>query len=227
MKLAAVLFDMDGVLIDSEPFWRQAEMEVFASVGLYLSEDDCRQTTGLRIDEVVALRHGEHGWAAPSCQEVAEAIVARVIQLVKSQGTPLTGVGAALEAARASGLPMAIASSSSYALIDATLEALNLGDYFPVRHSAQDEPLGKPHPGVYLRAAEKLGVAACRCLAVEDSLNGLVAAKSARMRAVVVPDRCQPRDPRFCLADAQLETLLEFPALLQGWLSDGEGTLGS
>ncbi len=223
MKLAAVLFDMDGVLIDSEPFWRQAEMEVFASVGLHLSEDDCRQTTGLRIDEVVALRHGQHGWASPSCQEVSQAIVARVIQLVRTQGTALTGVRAALEAARASGLPMAIASSSSYALIDATLQALDLGHFFRLRHSAQDEPLGKPHPGVYLRAAEKLGVPACQCLAVEDSLNGLVAAKAARMHAVVVPDHCQPRDPRFCLADAQLETLLEFPALLQQWLSAAEG----
>ena len=75
--LQACIFDMDGVLLDSEPFWRQAEREVFATVGLDLTEQDCMETMGVRIDEVVALRHSQKPWSSPSCPNVAEQIVER------------------------------------------------------------------------------------------------------------------------------------------------------
>ena len=212
--MKGILFDMDGILIDSEPFWRQAEIDIFGRVGLPLTEAECFQTMGLRIDEVVAIRYAQKPWTELSQKEVADLILEQVENLVRQQGEPLPGVEAALACARDSGLPVGLASSSSYRLIEATLEALGVKKYFGVIHSAEEEEWGKPHPAVYLRAAAKLGVAPTACLAIEDSLNGVIAAKAARMAVVAIPEAQAPEDPRFVLADHRLADLAEFPQLL-------------
>lgn len=216
MTLSGILFDMDGILIDSEPFWRQSEMEVFATVGLTLSEADCRQTMGLRIEEVVSHWFRLRPWPGPGQDQLSRQILQRVVELLSSQGRPLPGVCQALQACLDARLPLGLASSSNYCLIEATLERLQLRDFFSVVHSAQDESWGKPHPAVYFSAAAKLGVSPLRCLAVEDSLNGVIAAKAARMPVVAIPDQEQSADPRFCLAEDRLASLLEFPA----WLAE-------
>ena len=214
MKIEAILFDMDGILIDSEPFWRQAEIEVFATVDVHLTEQQCMETTGLRIDEVVAFRHSQKPWSEPSCRVISEAILDRVMELVRLHGKPLPGVGEALEAARATGLPVALASSSTYALIETTLTTLGIREHFSTIHSAEEEELGKPHPAVYLNAARKVGVAPTACLAIEDSLNGVIAAKAARMQVIAIPESHFQNDPRFAVADQRLRGLGELPQAL-------------
>ena len=214
VTLSGILFDMDGILIDSEPFWRQAEMEVFATVGLILSEADCRGTMGLRIEEVVSHWFVLRPWQGPGQDQVSRQILGRVVELVSAQGRPLPGVHRALQACLDAKLPLGLASSSNYCLIEATLERLQLRDFFSVVHSAEEENWGKPHPAVYLSAAAKLGVSPLRCLAVEDSLNGVISAKAARMPVVAIPDKEQAANPRFCLAEERLASLLEFPAWL-------------
>lgn len=211
MPLQACIFDMDGILLDSEPFWRQAEIEVFGTVGLCLSEQDCLETMGIRIDEVVAFRHRQKPWESPSRREIAERITDRVIELVRERAHPLPGVAEALAFLQDRRVPLALASSSSSRLIEATIETLGLRRAFPIRHSAEGEPYGKPHPAVYLSTARLLGVPPTACLAVEDSLNGVVAARAARMPVVAVPEAAVAGDPRFALADARLESLLDFP----------------
>jgi len=202
---AAIIFDMDGILIDSEPFWRQAEMELFATVGVHLTEADCVETMGIRIDEVVALR-------APHADQarLAQAMVDRVIELVKERGKALPGSRETLERIQHLGIPCGLATSSGYDLLNATLETLGFRDFFQIVHSAQDEVLGKPHPSVYLEAAKKLGVAPQHCLAIEDSVNGLVSAKAARMDVVAIPEAQFRRDRRFGLANWQFDTLFDF-----------------
>lgn len=212
MRLEACIFDMDGVLLDSEPFWRQAEIEVFASVGLRLTERDCMETMGIRIDEVVAFRHHQKPWSSPSLEEVSERIVDRVVELVRQRARPLDGVAEALDFLRGRGVPLALASSSSSRLIQATLEALDLRDLFGIWHSAEGEEYGKPHPAVYLSTARRLGLPPGRCLAVEDSINGVISARAARMAVVAVPEPAVAGDPRFVLADERLETLRDLPA---------------
>lgn len=215
MRIRAVIFDMDGILIDSEPFWRQAEIEVFGTVGLHLTEQQCMETTGLRIDEVVALRHAQHPWSTPSQAEIAHSIVSRVAELVTERGVPLPGVEGAIEAVRHAGLRLALASSSSMFLIQTNLRALGLDGMFEVVQSAEGEPLGKPHPGVYLKTAALLRVDPVDCLAIEDSVNGVISAKAARMRTVAIPEGHATGDPRYGVSDFQLSSLLDFPALLE------------
>ncbi len=217
MRLSAlegVRFDMDGILVDSEPFWRQAEMELFATVGLNLSDQDCAQTTGLRIDEVVAIRHAEQPWEQPSQAELARAIVERVQSLVREQAQRLPGVERAIQLFEARGLPVGLASSSSSKLIATTLEALDLERRFVITHSAEGEDYGKPHPAVYLNACRLLGTDPTRTLAIEDSLNGVIAAKAARMPVVAIPAEHDRADQRFLLADRVLGSLDELPATL-------------
>ena len=210
MNYDGILFDMDGVLIDSEPFWRQAEVEVFATVGVHLTLEQCAETMGLRIDEVVSYRAPEHDQAA-----LAEAIVSRVEELVRAHGVPLAGAREVLEAIRQRAIPCGLATSSSYRLLEATLGALDLRDYFSVVHSAQDEVYGKPHPAVYLSAAEKLGIAAPRLLAIEDSVNGVISGKAARMTVVAIPEAPYREDPRFAIADYRFDSLWGVDQLLE------------
>lgn len=207
--LRAVIFDMDGLLIDSEPLWVRAEIEVFAGAGLDISRDDCARTKGLRVDDVVAYWHAKRGFRGATPTEVQGRLVARVVELVKSEGQALPGVGAALEVARMGGRRVAVASSSPTAILDAALERLGLADEVDVIQSAEHEPHGKPHPGVFLRAAERLDVSPLECVVIEDSLTGVIAAKAARMGCVAVPLDHPHQEERFVLADAILGSLAD------------------
>ncbi|AKF05919.1 2-deoxyglucose-6-phosphate hydrolase YniC [Sandaracinus amylolyticus] len=202
--LRAAIFDLDGLLVDSEPLWRRAEIEHFATVGLHLTDAECEETTGLRIDEVVAFRHRQHPWGAPSVAEITSRIVDRMVSLLREEAPAKPGGAHAVDLCARAGLRLAVASSSPLRLIEAALARLGLRERFELVVSAEREPYGKPHPAVFLRTAEQLGIAPTSCLVFEDSLNGLVAAKAARMACIAVPERT---DARFALADLVLPSL--------------------
>jgi HAD superfamily hydrolase (TIGR01509 family) len=196
---------MDGLLIDTEPVWRSAEKQVFAELGVELSQADLLDTTGVRIDELVRdflpLRPGT------SLAEVADRITDAVVDQVRHAGEPMPGVPEAIALFRRSGLRLAIASSSPARLIDAVCARLGLD--IGIRCSALDEPHGKPAPDVYLAAARRLALSPARCLAVEDSPAGVVAAKEAGMSCLAVPDPLLAGDPRYRRADLVLPSLTE------------------
>lgn len=215
--LDAVIFDMDGVLIDSERWWQEVEHDCFASVGVHLDESDATATMGLRVDEVIAYWYARNPWPDLDPAALAAQIVEGVEARVLADGEPLPGVLDAVTACAEAGLPLGIASSSPPRLIAASLRRLGLTELLGVVCSAESEAYGKPHPAVYLTAATQLNVEPARCLVVEDSVNGMVAAKAARMRCVVVPEH---PDPRFALADHVLPTLEELPVLLRQMTSE-------
>jgi mannitol-1-/sugar-/sorbitol-6-/2-deoxyglucose-6-phosphatase len=223
--LQVAIFDMDGLLIDSEPLWRRAERAVFAELGVELTEAMCERTTGLRIDEVVRHWHGQFGpWAGATADDVARRVIERVIALIRDGGEPKPGAREAVAAAREAGLRLALASSSARPIIDAALARLGLEATFEAVHSASVEALGKPHPAVYLSTAARLGAAPSECVALEDSLPGVIAAKAARMTCIAVPDVAPDRLAPFAVADVVLRSLLDVtPALLRG-LAEGHGT---
>ena len=210
MSIRAAIFDMDGLLIDSEPLWHRAEIAVFATVGLYLSADQCRETTGVRIDEVVRIRHRQKPWHGKSLEQVEREIMAEVERLAVSEGRALSGVYEVLEEFAALGIPMAVASSSPVAMIAAVLKRLDVARYFGVLCSAADEVHGKPHPAVYLNTAHRLGVAPRHCVAFEDSIPGVQAARAAEMTVIAVPDAHHFDRPEFSIAASKLRSLSEF-----------------
>ncbi len=203
----AALFDLDGLLIDSEPLWQQAEVTVFGRLGVPLTRQDCASTIGWRIDAVVAHWHRRHGWTGPSVTQVVEQIVAEVVRLVGTQGQALPGVSHALDVCRQAGLRLAVASSSRQVIIQAAVEALGVAAQFELLQSAQSEPFGKPHPGVFLQAAARLGTEPHHCIVFEDSPPGILAAKAAAMACVAVPSEHSVEPHTLAVADLVLPDL--------------------
>ncbi|UKN00104.1 hexitol phosphatase HxpB [Paracrocinitomix mangrovi] len=217
--MKAVIFDMDGVLIDSEPLWKIAEIEGFGRVGLDLTHTDCEETVGLRIDEVVKMWHNKVGWEGRSLQEVEEDIVAVLIREIKAQGRALDGVYESLEAIQSKGLKIGLATSSANRILEVVLDKLEIAGFFHSVHSAENESHGKPHPAVFLSAAQKLDIHPTDCLVIEDSLNGVIAAKAARMKVVAVPEKSHQYDERLKLADLIIPSLnhLDLEGLQKFW----------
>lgn len=208
-KIQAAIFDMDGLLVDTEPFWQASELEVFPAVGVPLKREMCLETIGLRIDEVVEHWYLQYPWDGKTKEQVADEIVQGVAARIREKGRLLPGAAEAITQAHALGLRVGLASSSSKFLIQTVLDHFALREQFALFRSAEDEEYGKPHPAVFIRAALDLGVAPTACVAFEDSFNGLLAAKSARMRTIVVPEAHHAGQERWCIADVRLNSLLE------------------
>lgn len=212
-QILAAIFDMDGLLIDSEPLWDQAELEVISSLGVDITRrHELPDTLGLRIDMVVDLWYAMQPWSGPSKQEVTDRIIQRAISLVDEKRPLLPGVHEALALCKAQGLKVGLASASPLYMLEKVLSLFELSDSFDALASAQTLPYSKPHPQVYLDCAAKLGVDPLTCVALEDSVNGMIAAKAARMRAIVVPAEENRQDPRYALANVRLESLAQLTA---------------
>jgi len=207
--IKAVIFDMDGLLIDSEPLWRKAEIEIFGQVGIQLTENDCKETMGYRLNEVVDLWYDRQPWNGLSKKEVEEAILERVSQLILSEGTLMSGVKKTIDVCTELHLKIAIASSSPMKLIRSVVSLLGMNKSFDVLHSAEFELFGKPHPAVFISTAQKLEVLPSECLVLEDSLHGVISALSAKMSVVAIPDNIQYHNPKFQVADRVLKSLAE------------------
>ena len=210
--MGAGVFDLDGLLIDSEPFWRRAEIEVFGRVGLKLTELDVRQTMGLRIDDAVGHWWDRAPWEGMTPVEVERAVTARVAELIEDEGEPMPGAMDLIEMCRHRSIPMAVCSGTYAVVIEAARDKLGITSSMSAWHSAEWEPLGKPHPGSYLTTAHKLGVDPTACLAFEDSFHGAISAKAARMRVVAVPEPAALASPRWGFCDLVLGSLEAFDA---------------
>lgn len=206
-RFDAVIFDMDGVLIDSEPLWKIAMEEVFHSVGCNITRQDFQKTVGLRIDEVISFWYKERGWERYSEKEVEIRIVDKMIELIHENGAPLTGVVETVDFLRSNGLKIGLATSSYKVLIDAVLNTLDIRSQFDEVHSAEDEVFGKPHPAVYLTVAERLDVNPLKTLVIEDSLNGIISARAARMEVVCIPEKTHNPEPKLVVAQHMYEDM--------------------
>ena len=205
----AVIFDFDGLLVNSEPLWLEAETAIYGELGLQMTEELSAQTLGMRPDEAVLHHFQREPWSGPSPAEITERLVERVVHLAHGRIQPMPGVARALEMIRERTGRIAVASSSPRRVIDGFLRELGLADVFPVVCSAEDEEYGKPHPAVFLRAASRLAVDPQLCVVFEDAVGGVIAARAAWMGAVVVPHPAQADDPQLAIAHLCLESLRE------------------
>ncbi|MBL7910856.1 MAG: hexitol phosphatase HxpB [Bacteroidia bacterium] len=214
-SVKAVIFDMDGVIIDSEPLWRRAMIKGFAQFGMPVSEDECRQTMGRRINEVVDHWLNYHSVTKYSSAEVELAIMDNLLELIESEGKAITGVLDLFTFCSEKKLKIGLATSSSERLMNAVLKKLKLEDTFNSAVSAEHLKYGKPHPEVFLICAENIGVPAEQCVVIEDSVTGAIAAKAARMQLVVVPDEDTKHPEKFAIADHTLPNMKEVLTLFK------------
>ncbi len=209
---------MDGLLIDSEPYWEEAGKETLAEYGVALQNELYHVTTGLRTKEWVQY------WFAyfdidMKHVEVAEAtIVGKAIDKIRANGQPMPGVQYIFDFFRNQGYKIGIATSSPLALVNVVIEKLGIGQYLDAIRSAEFLPYGKPHPQVYLDCAEALGVSQLQCICFEDSFNGMIAVKAARMKCIVIPAPEQHIETRWDAADIKLRSLEEVNASMIGAL---------
>lgn len=240
--IKAVIFDMDGVLIDSEPLWRKMESRVYQAMGLPVTEKTFLATTGVRLDMAVEKIYEMFPWGKiPTKEEVVERILSEMEKAIgrnrkasrhpgggrmpacrtgrDSHGVekpvkPCEGVIEALALCQKKGVKLALASSSPMRLINVTLQALQLTQSFSVIHSGEFEEHPKPAPDIYLTTAHMLKVIPAECIAIEDSPVGIESATRAGMRCIAIVDPHHKDDPRYEIADIRLHSLKELDETL-------------
>ena len=210
MRLNTVIFDMDGLLIDSEPCWQEAGMETLLQFNVTLSPVQYHHTTGLRTREWLDYWFGHFGIGKEGIPAAEAALHQHVIEKIKTKADPLPGVRAVLDFFKARQFRIGLATSSPLSLVEVVVKKLDIENEFEAVASAEHLPYGKPHPQVYMDCARALAVNPLHCLAFEDSFNGVIAAKAARMTCVAVPVHDQAHLPKWGAADLKLNSLLDF-----------------
>jgi HAD superfamily hydrolase (TIGR01509 family) len=214
-SVAAVVFDLDGVLLDSEHLWDEVREELARERGGRWHERAQADMMGMSSREWSGYMHEVIG--LDESPEEIDAEVVRRMQRRYDERLPLVdGADAAVRRLAAS-FPLGLASSSNRPLIDAVLTKAGLGTFFRATVSSEEVSRGKPAPDVFLEAARLLRVAPAACAAIEDSANGIRSARAAGMRVIAIPNaRYPPRDDALELADVVLGSLDELTAPVVG-----------
>lgn len=208
--IRAVIFDMDGVLIDSEPWWRAAMAEVYARAGIPYSAQQAVKTQGMRIGDIARKTLEEHpveGWDA---RRLEESVCERVSELVVAHGRVLPGIDRILDFVSRGGLKLGLATSTPRKVAERFIERIGIRARLDVICTGEDVRRGKPDPEIYRLCASRLGVEPEQCLVFEDSVSGVQAAKAAGCRCVAVPEACVFDDTRYEVADFKICSLEDF-----------------
>ena len=205
--IQAIIFDMDGLLVDSEPWWRVAENKVFGRLSVAPTEDEFEAMMGNRIQEVITKWYAKYPWDNFDLKTTQDEIISEVATLVTQNSDLLPGVKETLDFFHQKQIPMVVASSSPLLLIKKLISHYNITNYFGSLHSAEFEAQGKPAPDVFLTAAKHLQIDAVNCLVFEDSYNGVLAAKAANMKCIAVPAAEHFHQERFDIAEVKLSSL--------------------
>ncbi len=185
LPFEAVIFDMDGVLVNSEPFYVEVEQTNFRQLGLNISEEEHQTYQGTATDRMWQLIKERHGIEQP-VDELVEMTNNLVTPYFNSfeKMEPMPGVKSLIEKLKGKGIPLALASSSYADVIEIILQKTGLEKYFDVVVDSQMAGASKPEPHIFLLTAKKLGVPPGKCIVIEDSTNGIKAAKAAGMFCV-------------------------------------------
>jgi sugar-phosphatase len=210
MQVNTVIFDMDGLLIDSEPYWQIAGMETLKEYNVTLAPAQYHHTTGLRTPEWLDYWFGYYGIPKDNIQQAVQALHENVFEKIRANAEALPGVEHIFQFFKQRGFRIGLATSSPLSLVDIVTKKLNIGHYLDAATSAEHLLFGKPHPQVYMDCAAALGAHPLECLCFEDSFNGMIAAKAARMRCVAIPVAGQHALPKWGAADLKLHSLEEF-----------------
>jgi HAD superfamily hydrolase (TIGR01509 family) len=210
MNYSTVIFDMDGLLIDSEPLWKDAGSSLLKQFGITLSDAEYHSTTGLRTPEWLEHWFTHYKIEQHHAASASELVETSALEFIQEKGIAMPGVEYIMEFFKKENFRIGLASSSPMRLIKMVVDKLQIGKYLSAITSAEKLPFGKPHPQVFLDCAELLQVRPSTCIVFEDSFNGMIAAKAARMKCVVVPAPELYNQPRWDAADLKLTSLAEF-----------------
>lgn len=220
MKKSAVIFDIDGLLINSEPLWNKAATDIFRQYGIQLTEEQYATTTGLRSKEFVAHWLHQYKVAATEFDRAEQRVIELALELIDQNATLMPGVEHIFQFFLQRDFKVGLATSSPVQLIEWVKDKLGIRSYVQASNSAQHLPFAKPHPQVYLECANNLHISPLSCICFEDSYYGMIAAKAARMTCVVVPAADQIKSEKWGAADLKLSSLQNFGELHFNMLSN-------
>jgi len=205
-----VIFDMDGILIDSEPLWQKAEIEVFGKLGVELTVEMCRQYQAIKIEELIEVWYNLKPWKDKNFEKVRIDLLNSVENFIISEGEIMEGVNYIIDFFNEKNIKKAIGSGSDFKLINTVLKKINLVNKFDFIHSGQIEKRGKPFPDIFNTIAQHFDVKNENCLVFEDSINGVKAAKAAEMKVVAIPEKSNYENPFFNAANYKLRSFNQF-----------------
>jgi HAD superfamily hydrolase (TIGR01509 family) len=212
--ISAVVFDMDGVLVDTEQLWDEVREELTTEWGGRYTPEAQRAMMGMSSTEWSTYLHETVGLTQPPDAINAE-VVSRMLERYARDLPQIPGAVDLVRRLKGEGFVLALASSSNVALIDSVLARLGIQELFTVSVSSEEVARGKPAPDVYLEASSRLGIEPRRCAAIEDSGSGIRAARAAGMRVIAYPNAHYPPEPEaLALAHALAEWLDEIPKYL-------------
>ena len=212
--LNTVIFDMDGLLIDSEPLWEEAGKEILGRFNVVLTPAQYHSSTGLGTSTWIEHWFTHFNINHEHAPEAVSGIIKTAIEKIEAKALPLPGVQHILTFFKERNFKIGLASSSPMSLIDVVVNKLQIDQFISAKSSAEHLPFSKPHPQVFLNCAELLQSSHTDCICFEDSFNGMIAAKAARMKCVVVPARNHQQEAKWAAADLKLTSLLNFNDLL-------------
>ena len=219
----AAVFDMDGLLIDSETIARRYWIEAASEFGYTLTEEHYSQLVGRKVEDSFKILREIFGEEFPA-ETIRERKTVLREKYISEHGLPVKpGARAVLQLLKENRIPLALATSTEKSRAKASLLHAGLTAYFPIMVTGDQVKHGKPAPDIYLQTAKLLDVDSNRCLAFEDSPFGVQAAHSARMSVIMVPDCVQPTTKVKGLTTEVLKSLTEAPALLDKYFSFEEG----
>ncbi len=219
--IRALIFDMDGVIVDSEPLHLIAYQEFFGKFDIEYTAEHNREFLGCKDIAMAQILIDRHSLPeTPAGMVHAKETI--LLRLLAGQAIARPGLSTILERAKTANLPLAIASSATLPTIHLVVDRLNIRPYFQTLTSGDEVQNGKPAPDVFLLAAERLGVEPESCLVIEDTLNGIRAAKAAQMMCIAIPC-AETMHQDHSLADVRLTSLveIEFNQAPDGSLSTG------
>ena len=204
----AVIFDMDGVIVDSESLWKRAEKDVFTSLGVDVTDEYSEMTKSMTTSDVTRFWYDKFPWQDKDLSVVEQMVISMVIELIETEDCQIDGVKEFIERLKTKNYKIGLATNSPNKIIATVLQKLDVLHLFDTLSSAEFEHNGKPDPAIYLTTAAKLNVSANNCIAIEDSYWGLLAAKNAGMTAVAFTNG--NKDLNFEIADFKFDYFENF-----------------
>ena len=201
---------MDGLLINSEPYWQEAGIEFLEEFDVTLTLEQYQETTGLRSKEWLEYWFNYFRIDLAHAARAAEDITARATEKIRLRAEAMPGIDHVIPFFAERHFKIGLATSSPFSLIDVIVDKLGIRDVFSAYASAEMLPFSKPHPEVFMHCAGLLGSSPLDCICFEDSFNGLIAAKAARMKCVVVPETNHYYHPKLGASDLKISSLADF-----------------
>ncbi|MEQ1961682.1 hexitol phosphatase HxpB [Xenorhabdus khoisanae] len=212
--MKAVIFDMDGVLINSEPLWKKSGMLILNHYGVPITYDEMMSMVGIPVSCMIDRACQLYNKNDLDKSKIEKDLFNRGVELILTEKLLMDGVIECLDLLVSKNIKIGIASASPLSFLLKIVEQCGIANYFDHISSAEDMPYNKPHPMVYLNAAEKLNVSSKECIGIEDSKTGMIAVKAASMKCVVMPSYNEYNHTYWDAADWKIKSLQECCALI-------------